>query len=347
MNSELAGLAAIQKATEATLRDLIGPLGTQVALLDFPRYQNAGDSMIWLGQMSYLRRLGYPINYMASMYGYNADELCRRVPTGPILLSGGGNLGDRFPHHQSFREQVLADFPDRRVIQLPQSIDFVHDDRRRQTRRLFAAHPNLVVLAREARSLEFARSEWTDADVRFCPDMAYGLGSLRKATRPDVDVQLILRDDDERVPRDYTFPDGVGHRVSDWAIRGRRGAVEWRLLRLPEDVAHAAPRLGSWMYPLTHASLEAMANLNIRHAQANLGRGRVVITDRLHAMVLAQLSRIPVVALDNAYGKVSGVYDAYAGTLPGSYLAASGEEAVSLAIGLVANPSAAAGHATA
>ena len=43
---------------------------------------------------------------------------------GTILLSGGGNFGDLYESHQEIREDVIANFPANRIIQLPQSISF-------------------------------------------------------------------------------------------------------------------------------------------------------------------------------------------------------------------------------
>ena len=41
-----------------------------------------------------------------------------------IFIHGGGNFGDLWPEHQQFREMILQRYPDRPVIQLPQSIHF-------------------------------------------------------------------------------------------------------------------------------------------------------------------------------------------------------------------------------
>lgn len=38
-------------------------------------------------------------------------------------------------------------------------------------------------------------------------------------------------------------------------------------------------------------------------------KARFIITDRLHAMILAVLNGVPCLAIDNKTGKVSGVYD--------------------------------------
>ncbi|MDI5788788.1 hypothetical protein PO124_11350 [Bacillus licheniformis] len=43
-------------------------------------------------------------------------------------LSGGGNFGDLYPHFQQFRERVVEHYPDNRIVILPQSIYYEHEE---------------------------------------------------------------------------------------------------------------------------------------------------------------------------------------------------------------------------
>ncbi len=71
--------------------------GGDVALLDFPSYQNAGDTLIYLGERRYLRDLAVNVRYLTDHARYRKEDLQRLHPTGPLLIRGGGNLGDRWP----------------------------------------------------------------------------------------------------------------------------------------------------------------------------------------------------------------------------------------------------------
>src|SRR5262249_180799 len=57
----------------------------------------------------------------------------------------------------------------------------------------------------------------------------------------------------------------------------------------------------------------ALANRQLRRGTQLLSSGRVVLTDRLHAHVIALLLQIPHVVLDNSYGKVSGFVEQWTG----------------------------------
>ena len=147
-------LTGIRRDSVRVLRTLLEP-GMPVALVDFPLHDNAGDSLIYLGERTYLRELETPIRYQTSAGRYRAADLAALHPDGPILLHGGGNFGDRWALFQHFRERVIADFPDRRIIQLPQSIEMSRESAAR-VRAAYLAHPDLTVLLRDTRSLQLA-----------------------------------------------------------------------------------------------------------------------------------------------------------------------------------------------
>ncbi|UOY00223.1 polysaccharide pyruvyl transferase family protein [Blastococcus sp. PRF04-17] len=326
-----SALEGIRDQTKDVLRSVIGPVGTEVALLDYPRYQNAGDALIWLGQLHYLRTLGCRVRYQASQFGFDARQLRKLHPSGPLLITGGGNLGDRWLPHQEMREAVVATFPDRRIIQLPQSINFSNEARRDAARSVFEAHPDLTLLMRDQVSLAAARAAFPGVKTRFCPDAAYGVGPLSRVGRPDVDIMLLLRNDTEAVPRILPTMEGVTVARADWRFPPGYGTLLWKMMLVPEALTRGLGTLGASVYGIVSANAGAMARANVFFARRVLGRGRVVITDRLHAMVLASLSGIPVIALDNSYGKVSAIYREYGHELSGTRFAASMDEAVELA----------------
>ena len=294
----------------AVLRRVLAGAG-QVALLDFPAHTNAGDSLIYLGQDRLLRAAGCSVGYVADTRTYDPAVLRRRVPHGPILLQGGGNLGDRWLPTQEFRERVVADFPERPIVQLPQSIDFTDPVRQRRAGEIFARHPDLLLLMRDHRSLDRARAAFPGNRVEFCPDLAVGVGRLPRPSTPDHDVVMLLREDSERAAAHrYALPPGTTVLRADWGFRGWSRA-RWSLLMAPSAVSRRAAPLRAGAQGLVERSFDELARFSVDAASALLSRGRIVVTDRLHATVLAALMGIPVIALDNANGKISAAHAAY------------------------------------
>lgn len=325
-------LEDIQDQTVSVLRRYIHA-GETVALLDFPRHTNAGDSMIWQGARAYLDRIGVTVGFVADLHHFRPDHLRERVPEGPILITGGGNFGDRWHGQQDFRERVIEEFPERKIIQLPQSLEFSPGARMQRAQAVVNAHPNLVLLIRDRVSEAKAREWFPNVQIELCPDMALGLGHLDPAARPKRSVLLLIREDSEaRLDReDIQIPkilaDGAWR---DWGLSSV-GNLEWMGLRMPENVARVAPVASRMLYPSIERSFSRMARLNVERARRLVSTGSVLITDRLHASVMGQLIGSPVIALDNANGKISAAYDAYLNDLGGIDMAGSINEALQLA----------------
>jgi len=293
---------------EHTIRPLLSG-ATRAALLDVPTHQNVGDSAIHLGTLALLRRAGVRVCYACSIETYSRDTLARRLGDGVILLSGGGSLGDLWPLHQQLREQVLADFPSVRVIQLPQSLHFRDRGALSRARQAFGAYRHLTLLLRDDRSLAAARSHF-DAPSEVCPDLAFALGPLPRPVASRARVVWLARRDREAAPH----ADAGAHPTFDWAER--RGSPLSRVERLGHRVASAHPRIEPYAHgPLMRLGVIASRE-RVRSGCAMLAAGDTVITDRLHGHILSLLLGIPHAVLDNSYGKVRSFYETWTRDAP-------------------------------
>ncbi|MCG7347492.1 polysaccharide pyruvyl transferase family protein [Sphingomonas sp. ACRSK] len=301
-------LAERVRHTVTPLADLSGGY----ALLDFPDYSNVGDSLIWLGELAFFdRAAAQPPGYVSTIHAFDLDALLRRVPEGPVFLSGGGNFGDLWPRFQQFRRMLLAALPGRPIVQLPQTIHFADPEQVRLTREAIAAHGNFTLLVRDRASLAFAEAE-LGCPAELCPDMAFCLGSLSRPALPVHDIVYLLRTDQERsagrgvpeLPRDTL--------LVDW-IHGTRAPSRWdravaRLGRTARMLAGGEP---------DYRRFRARARSELERGRALLGSGDAVVTDRLHGHILSVLMGIPHAVLDNSYGKVRGFAELWTGDLPG------------------------------
>ncbi|MCU1527317.1 MAG: epsO [Frondihabitans sp.] len=310
-------LERLQRQTLSTLAQAIGqPKSHKLALLDFPAHANAGDHLIWRGQQRYLAQLGFDVAYVADGYRYSPSALRQRVGRGVILLSGGGSFGDRWSVTQAFREKVITDFPDSRIVQLPQSIEFGSDENLHRTASVLRGHPDFRLLVRDRKSYELAQSAFPSVATELCPDMALGTGVMGNRWSPKVDIVQLLRTDNERSRySDPPIPSGWSSVRRDWGFGGYQKPA-WDLVRAPLLLGRHSRRARVLGYRSLAVSYRAMNFLSLAGAQRTLGLGRLVITDRLHAGVMATLMAIPVVFMDNANGKIRAAYDAYLYTFP-------------------------------
>ena len=304
-------IARLTERIETVLRLLI-PAGHPVALIGFPFYTNVGDSAIWLGEMAYLRRNRNRIVYACHPSSYSPDEARRRIGEALILLTGGGNFGDLYPENQRLRERVIADFPDRRIVQLSQTIWFTEKSELERARAIVEGHPDLTLVARDARTLELAAGQF-DAPVVLCPDMAFALGPLPRPRRPAREVVWLARSDAESAtPRIPTAPEVE---VVDWLGDERwesrlplAGPVMRRAAPRIRAAVRRPPRAISASPPLLLSLYNLHARARLAYGSGVLGRGRTAVTDRLHGHILCTLLGIPHALLDNSYGKVASFH---------------------------------------
>lgn len=297
-----------------------------VALLDFPAYGNVGDSMIWLGQVALLRRLHKKIVYICTLDNFDAGELARVQAAGAaLLLTGGGNFGTLWPHHQAFRERVMTLFPHALIVQMPQSICFENDEALQRAQRAIASCSNLHLLVRDHPSYAFARDNFS-TDIALCPDSAFFLGDLH-APAPACDIIYLRRSDKEAdALRGNESIASNSITVTDWR------KPSWMEKQLQRFLYHGV-RLG--LLRNTQDKVIALYNLLARMRTKRgidlLARGRCIITDRLHAHVLGVLLKRPSYILDNSNGKVFAFYEAWTRDLGVSRCATSLREALRMA----------------
>lgn len=304
------------------LKQYIVP-GQKLAIVDFPDIRNCGDSAIWLGEIAYLKqRFNKRADYVSRIRDFSAGELERRVPEGPILIHGGGNFGDIWVGHQDFREAVIERFPNRQIIQFPQSIHYNSPERAEQTARVIGRHRNFVLLVRDEESKHFAAKHF-DCEVKLCPDMAFAIGQL--PPRPSqFPVLAMLREDAEKVG---SVDRGILSDVptEDWITESQRK------VRIAKALGAASAVLSLQPDEIALRKLDAAANNRFERGMTQIARGKAIVTDRLHVHICSLLLGRPHAVLDNSYGKIRRFMNAFSGGTALSYKAASLEDGIAWA----------------
>lgn len=282
------------------MRSILEPLlegCDSVALFDFPKHDNVGDLAIWLGEVQLIERvLGKRVIAVEHGQAQHLPELDSDIP---VLLHGGGNLGDIWPLHEVFRQSVITRYPANRIILLPQSILFSTREKLAESALMTTIHPDLHICVRDLDSVTDA-SVMTPAErVYLCPDMALTLGPIERKVYPTSDI-LILQRSDKESANFGAMPEGV--ESCDWIgteptfLYRLADALDNSYARYPNRLAFLLP-LRAWLYKrLAQEHLVRGCNL--------LSKGKVVVTDRLHAHILCSLLGIPHIVLDNSYGKI-------------------------------------------
>jgi exopolysaccharide biosynthesis predicted pyruvyltransferase EpsI len=313
------------------LSELLTP-GSSCALVDFPHHANVGDSAIWLGERALLRRAGVSVVYTCDLNSFSEQDLLNQLPTGTILIHGGGNLGDLWPHNQDFRERIIRTFPHHRIVQLPQSIHICHRANLDRARSVLDAHRDLTLCVRDHHSLDVARTQFAARSV-LCPDMAFGIGRPDAIEPASYDIVWQTRVDHESTQQPLPSLDG-NVLVCDWAA-GQGATPAW--------TAQAGTAAQAYQDTIGDpgaqaAAADRLATLQLRRGCRLLASGRVVITDRLHGHLLSLLLDLPHVILGDRYGKIANTRATWTYDWPMTRWARTPEEALAHARDLATGP---------
>jgi exopolysaccharide biosynthesis predicted pyruvyltransferase EpsI len=306
-------IAELQSEIDRVLSPYIEEVG-DYALVDFPDHSNVGDSAIWMGEMLYLRnKLGRAPSYVCSYDNWSKDDLIRAVPTGPILIHGGGNFGDLWPMHQDFRHEILSSFPDRQIIQMPQTIHFSSTSNLKKASDVVNSHEKFVICVRDYQSLEVAKESFK-SPAYLCPDMAFFLGPQLRVERVTRELLLLLRTDLERNTHDPNTPLPNFAVVEDWLEEPRGMGTRLFCKALVRTLFSSNGSITS-MLDVRLRWFQLLASHRVARGLRQLASSDYVITDRLHTHILCALLDIPHTVLDNNYGKIGGFVEAWTRSL--------------------------------
>ncbi|MDX2211982.1 MAG: polysaccharide pyruvyl transferase family protein [Oculatellaceae cyanobacterium bins.114] len=331
------------ESLKRSLHQVLGQLETfdRCVLLDYPDYLNLGDHLIWLGSVFYLTQtLKSKIVYAASANTFSAAAMEQQMGDAPILLNGGGNLGDLWMPCQQFREHIISHYRDRPIIILPQSIYFANADNLKRAVEIFNAHPNLTLFTRDQFSYDFALQHFHNCRVLMAPDMVFQLAGM-----PDLSLNLPVsstilyhcRTDRElnrsciptlNVPnlvvQDWASYDwvlganqsslkrAIAQAVREGWQRGLTTPREW-LSRQIWLSAYAHNDIFSNLYnPAMHRQSWSFMHSGLYQFQQH----RLIVTNRLHGHILSVLLNIPHVFLPNSYHKNEAFYQTWTKDIP-------------------------------
>lgn len=304
MNNELL-IKEIQGKTNEVFKSLVGD-HNEVPILDFPDIKNVGDSAIWLGEVEYLKNFhGVKPGYVSTIKSYDSDVLRKMHPEGEIYIHGGGNFGDIWYGHQLFREKVLLDFPDRHVIQFPQSIHFESTEKLEISKRAISKHGNFTLLVRDRISEAFANKHF-DCNVILCPDMAFSIGKLKPQSNIEFPVLAMLREDKE-------VNDGLVGNTSnllnipreDWITENKYSVKRAKIAGYLQSASTFN------RHRCFASALHAAAENRFMRGIKQISRGERIITDRLHVHICSLLLGKKHAVLDNSYRKINNFISAF------------------------------------
>lgn len=331
-----------------SLHTNLAQMGTfpQCVLLDYPSHGNIGDHLIGLGEIFYFNNvLKTRITYITDWQNFSPEVMQYMLEDYPIVLHGGGNLGDLWYRHQQFRESIIEKYTDRPIIILPQTINFQNKKKLERARKIFNSHSNLTIFVRDNYSYDLGIKYFDNCKIVLSPDMAFQLvdspefvfevknnNSILYLDRTDLELNKSLG---FRLPIDSNLvsEDWVSYQKK-WNFNHSKNSIKMQIIRLYREIIQRGlltPQefflRQQWMEKqieinnLNHLSRSCLEMIRLSLGLTYSGirqlkSHRLVITNRLHGHILCSILSMPHIFLPNAYYKNQSFYQTWTSTLP-------------------------------
>lgn len=260
-----------------------------IYLIGTPEYGNLGDHLIAFAELKMLEDC-FGKEKVAEVTENNIRYDFARLKSkinekSYFFLQGGGNISDVWSDQEKLREKVFSEFLNRKMMVFPQTV-YITDDSS-VDKILEKYSNNILVCAREQYTYKLLKD--CGKNVILCPDAALYLWEYCSRYRDTIHIRegigICLRGDSESVleenDKKYIFEYAV-------ELDGKSSCFN----TVKNDAIYIRNREGELKKILTQIS-----------------GYKLVITDRLHAMIMAYLVGTPCIAFPNSNRKIQGCYE--------------------------------------
>lgn len=263
-----------------------------VVLLDTPEHGNLGDHAIAISEVKFLRGLNKTVIELTANNINHFERIFAKF-TGrkkTVIITGGGFLGHLWPNEEERVRRILKAFKKNKIIVFPQTITFdMETDNGRayfeESKKIYSAHKNLILYVRENKSFELVKRYMPDVSVKLAPDIVTSfIPDIKKSDRTN--ILLCFRKDKESI-------------YSDADQRKIYKMIERKYPSIDIKETNTV---------ISKSISKKNRNAEVHNKLKEFSNAKLLITDRLHAMLFALITDTPCIAFGNSSGKVKGVY---------------------------------------
>ena len=251
-------------------------------------YINMGDYAITKGQFEILKMFfpKHKVHIIPVAKTYSALKTISEYGDSKdiVTIIGGGNMNELYYGYERKRNLIVETLCDYPIISFPQSIAFGDNAYGKLTSarstRTYSQHPRLTFLARDEKSKRRMEQLFPKNNVYLTPDVVMTMDMWSFIQREH--IVLSIRKDREAI-----------------LDESQREMVEIKLSNIG-----VVMKEHDTCFSDGHSSLDELFDYLIK----DYSTAKLVVTDRLHGMILAYVTGTPAIVLPNNNGKIEFGY---------------------------------------
>lgn len=263
----------------------------QYILFGIPTHGNIGDHAILVAEHQFLGDIEIKnvFDVPIEMQNILINTLKKHIRKDDVLMiTGGGFIGSQWMQEENMVRQVLTTFPDNKTIIFPSTIYYKNDANGEKElsidKNIYENHKNLIICAREEVTYKWLRKTYPNKKLLITPDIVLYLKFENKSNQREKIALLCLRKDVEKSISDEKINDIENNVKKYYQVKYTDTVVNKRIT-------------------------EKNRNQELEEKLKEFSNSELIVTDRLHGMIFAAITKTPCVAIGNYNYKVKGVYD--------------------------------------
>ena len=263
----------------------------RVVIVATPTHGNLGDQAIVYAEKRMIKSI-LPNHYIIEIENdayLKCKNLLKRFikQSDIIVIDGGGNLGTLWEREDDKISDIISTFYQNKIVIFPQTVYYAETNEANQrverNNKVYSQAEDLTVLLRDKKSFGFFSQAFPQTKARLCPDIVLSLDQKKKLKREGVllcfrsDHEKVIEDEEKVILNEYMRDKGIGFKSTDTVIKK---TIRW-----------------------------FNRNNELRKKWKEFSQSKLVVTDRLHAMIFSYITDTPCIAINNSSKKVEGAYE--------------------------------------
>lgn len=263
----------------------------RVILLATPTHGNLGDQAIVYTEKNIIKEIlsDYSVIEIENdEFLKHRHFLEKKINSNDIIVvDGGGNLGTIWPWEDDKISSIIESFANNKIVIFPQTVFYDESEesaaRLEKNKKIYSQAKDLTIILRDEKSYKFFVEKFPNVKSVFCPDIVLSV-KYDKQNIERKNILLCFRRDKEKV-------------VTDDSLNKLKMYLNKKSINYSNTSTIVDARV-----------CEKNRNSYLEKKWKEFSSSKLIITDRLHAMIFAYITGTPCIAINNKSKKVEGSF---------------------------------------